>query len=139
MRYLVVLALSLIFSACTKPQRIVKETYKDGSPKLVHYVVDETPVKEERFYDSGTKEMEGDLNSSGQRDGLWTAWYKNGALWSEGEFKNDARHGYSKVYWPNGKLRYEGRYNEGKQIGSWTFYNEQGVVEKEVNFDSSNP
>lgn len=135
MRYLLVILLFLTAS-CSKPQRVVIESFPDGSPKLVHYVKGETAVKEERFYDSGTKEMEGPLNKNGQRVGVWKAWYKNGALWSEGEFKDDVRNGFANVFWPNGKLRFEGTYADGKQTGAWKFYNEQGTLEKEVNYDS---
>lgn len=38
-------------------------------------------------------------------------------------------------YYPNGKLSLKGKYLLGKQIGVWTWYKENGEIDKEVDFD----
>ena len=41
---------------------------------------------------------------------------------------------YAKVYFPNGKMRYEGQYANNKEIGVWKFYNEDGKLKEEKDF-----
>jgi len=51
--------------------------------------------------------------------------------------KDGKMHGYYIKYFPNGKLRYEGKFNHGREIGTFKFYAETGektpIVLKEFN------
>ena len=33
-------------------------------------------------------------------------------------------------YYPNGNKKEEGNYKDGKQVGNWTWYNEDGSLKK---------
>ena len=50
------------------------------------------------------------------------------------QFKDGINNGYSMVWYPNGKVRYFGDYSDGRRIGDWTFYDEEGVVTKTASY-----
>lgn len=45
------------------------------------------------------------------------------------EFKNDKPHGLCREYYPNGNIKYEGRYTFGSKDGDWKYYDESGNIE----------
>lgn len=130
---------SVISTSCTAPtaEKTIS-THDDGSPKVVRTVelegTDSIPVFERVYHSNGSISMEGALNSAGERSGKWKAYYPDGTLWSEGEFKKGKRHGGSNVYHQNGQLRSSGQYKDGKQSGSWKFWNEQGKLIEEKKY-----
>ena len=107
------------------------------------------------WYPTGGKAAEGKMQQ-GVKVGPWRTWYEGGTLASEVHFadkpaKSDvdsrqhdsgfgqplvwpprtvqsSRKGPAKVWYENGKLRYEGRFALDRQDGIWTFYDEQGRV-----------
>ena len=85
-------------------------------------------------YDNGNLKTEGWQNSSGQRDGIWYAYYENGPKWSELTYTNGIKEGESIVYFPNSKVHYKGHYKNDKKVGTWTFYNEDGTVQNEKKY-----
>ena len=54
---------------------------------------------------------------------------------SRGEFVDGKRVGKATVYHENGKVRYEGVYENGVERGIWKFYDEEGNFMYEVNRD----
>ena len=96
----------------------------------------QAPMNEEGlntdYYNNGKEKMKGAIKE-GQREGLWQAWYENGNLWSEAEYKKGLNHGKSITYFENGKVRYEGRYEDGKKVGVWKYYDEAGKLVKTIN------
>ncbi len=83
------------------------------------------------YYNNGKERMKGVIKE-GKREGLWQAWYENGNLWSEAEYKNGTNHGISVTYFESGKKRYEGKFETGKKIGIWKYYNEKGELVKSI-------
>jgi antitoxin component YwqK of YwqJK toxin-antitoxin module len=64
--------------------------------------------------------------------------YKNGAVIGEGLIKEDGnRDGPWRDYYPDGKIRSEGKYDNGKQVGEWRYYFENGKTEQSGKFNKS--
>eukprot|EP00584_Thalassiosira_punctigera_P020294 CAMPEP_0172551504 /NCGR_PEP_ID=MMETSP1067-20121228/40042_1 /TAXON_ID=265564 ORGANISM="Thalassiosira punctigera, Strain Tpunct2005C2" /NCGR_SAMPLE_ID=MMETSP1067 /ASSEMBLY_ACC=CAM_ASM_000444 /LENGTH=313 /DNA_ID=CAMNT_0013339305 /DNA_START=136 /DNA_END=1077 /DNA_ORIENTATION=+ len=69
----------------------------------------------------------GDRNSSGQRHGRGIMRYDNGCRYV-GVFANDKRHGYGKVWYPDGLGAYVGHWRENKRHGAGTMSFANGDV-----------
>lgn len=54
---------------------------------------------------------------------------------SEGNFVDGKREGKAIVYHENGNIYYEGYYKNGKECGTWKFYDDKGSLYNEVNKD----
>jgi len=121
-----------------EPSEVVESTYEDGSPKVIKYYdkIDgkKQVVKETILYENSRKKMEGTYLNE-RRNGNWRAWYNDGKLWSEGEYKDGKRHGPGTVYHPNGRKYIESFYTEDEKTGKWRFYDTAGTVIKEVDFE----
>lgn len=85
-------------------------------------------------YDNGSLKTEGWRNTSGQRDGIWYAYYEHGPKWSELSYVNGIKEGESVVYYPDATVHYKGHYKNDEKVGSWTFYNEDGTVQSEKQY-----
>jgi len=82
----------------------------------------------------------------GHKEGPFTIWdtYTNDPLAinsksevplkHQGAFKNGILNGNYVVWHANGLLRSIGAYREGQKYGTWTFYRDNGTLEKEVEF-----
>jgi antitoxin component YwqK of YwqJK toxin-antitoxin module len=127
----------ILFVSCSRTS-VKKEKFDDGKIKSekTYQKIDgkDQLIKEVQFHPNGKKYIEGKYKDN-LRNGYWASWYKDGKLWSEGEFVKGESHGKRTVYYPNGKKYYEGNFNMGKRTGIWMFYDEQGKKVKEVDFD----
>lgn len=65
------------------------------------------------------------------REGLFTAYYRNGNIASTGLYVDGLENGHWKDYHENGQLAAEGDYANGKEVGKWSFYDEDGNLEEE--------
>lgn len=115
----------------------IQDTFPSGKTKhLIRFLVSDTTQAIETYYhESGKKFMEGPLLHM-QRNGEWTAWDENGAMMTQGHYKMGIDDGYKVVYYPNGKIRYEGQYQDSVPFGKWTFYNAAGEVIKIKNYSA---
>jgi len=138
--------IGIFFTACdnnnTIKSAVVKEVvgnYPDGSPQIERdfKVVDEKKivVYEREYYEDGKLLKEGPLNDDSKRNGLWKSYYRDGVLWSEGDFVNGIREGKTVTYFSNGQKYYEGQFSKAKKSGVWKFYNEQGEFVYDKNYD----
>lgn len=91
-------------------------------------------MKEVQYYDNGQAYIEGTYKD-GERDGTWTAWRKDGTIWSIGEYRDGKENGKKMVYHENGKPYYEGTVKDDERVGTWSFWDEEGKLVKEVNYD----
>lgn len=69
------------------------------------------------------------------RDGLFTEYYQNGNLASEGMYSEGLEEGHWKDYHENGNLAAEGDYKNGEEVGKWYYYDENGNLEDEEDMD----
>lgn len=130
----------IILSSCNNSgNKVIEETYPDGSTKVEKYYKGEGTekelVKEVTYYDNKQKMMEGEYKDS-KRDGDWVYYYKNGNKWSEGTFVNGLGEGKRSVYYENGEKRYEGNYSKGEETGVWKFWDENGKLQKTIDYDT---
>lgn len=135
----VVFALVLM-TACTKRlEKVIAESYPDGNPKLVKFLKTEDGekemIKEVAYYADGMMRYEGEFKD-GERHGKWVYYYNNGKKWSEGVYLNGKRQGLGQTWHKNGQLYIQGEYKDGLRVGTWKFWNEKGEFVKEVVYDS---
>lgn len=113
-------------------------SFANGNPKVVKTFEVKgnklIAVYEKEYYEDGTLFKEGKLKNE-KREGFWKSYRPNGILWSEGNFKNGHRNGVTTTYHPNGNIYYLGEYTNGSKSGNWKFYNNEGKLVKEENFD----
>ena len=124
-RPLFLLAL-LALSACATPTE--EATSKTTVP------AEDAPIAEEIFYPSGELKMSG-KTLAGEKHGEWTAYFKNGGIWSRNVFDKGVQNGPSTVYHSNGMLYYSGNYEAGERVGEWIFYDDDGKLAKKLNYD----
>jgi antitoxin component YwqK of YwqJK toxin-antitoxin module len=63
------------------------------------------------------------------RHGPYTAYHRNGAVMSEGQFDNGLEQGLWQDFHPNGQRAAEGRFEHGAKAGLWRYWNEAGREE----------
>ena len=123
-------------TSCKKTIKVVEETYPDGSAKLERVYIEKENDKKEllsetTYYSNKQKQSEGEFKNE-KRHGKWTFWYSNGNKWSEGYFAEGLDDGERTMWYENGQVRIEGKYDKGKQVGIWKFWDEKGALIKEV-------
>jgi len=116
----------------------IEQKYPDGSTKVEKYYTyikgKKELAKEIQYFENKQRRMEGTYLKN-KRNGKWTAWYKNGKVWSEGFFKNGLSEGVRIVYYDNGNKYMVGSYSKDQKVGKWQFYDNTGKLVKEVDFD----
>jgi antitoxin component YwqK of YwqJK toxin-antitoxin module len=124
-------------ASCTFENKVIEDTYPDGSPKRVCIYLgkgdNKELIKETTYYPNKQIQMEGTYKD-GKRDGKWSYWYENGKLWSEGAFVRGKSDGKRTTYFENGKVRYDGAYKQDVRVGKWRFFDENGRLLKEVDY-----
>ena len=123
--------LVLLTTSCRLQQKVIEETYPDGSPKRICIYKgkgeNREMIRETTYYENKQVQMDGEFKD-GKRNGLWVSWYMNGNKWSEGMFKYGKGEGKRITYFENGKVRYEGEYKNDVRVGKWKFYDETGKL-----------
>ena len=135
----IVVISTLLFVGCSpKIEKIIEETYPDGSPKLVKlYEINgnsKTMLKEISYYSNGQERYKG-AYKEGKRHGEWIYYYENGNKWSIGAFDMGLRDGFGRTWHENGKKYFEGNYSQGHRLGVWKFWDKNGNFVKEINYD----
>lgn len=86
------------------------------------------------FSEDGVLEIQGQIDSN-RNVGKWQYFYTNGQVESEGNFVNDMPEGLWIWNYPNGRKKEEGYFVKGKRVGLWNFYDTEGNVSFEKNYD----
>ncbi len=79
--------------------------------------------------------FKGPQNENGKRDGRWFFYDEDGQEMSMTEYVNGKKHGFTFVRFPSGNMRYTGEYTNDTETGLWKFYDENGKVTLEKNYD----
>lgn len=137
--FLYLIAFVLFLTSCASGlEETVKESYEDGSPKVVQYYDnhgDERHMVEEAYYyPDGQVRMRGTY-LDGEKHGTWTSWYDNGNKWSTGQYTNGVNDGIIITWHENGQKYYEGHFTAGARTGIWRFWDEQGELIKEIDYN----
>jgi hypothetical protein len=85
-------------------------------------------------YPNGIIQMKG-YYAGGKREGEWVAFFPSGKTQSEGFFTHGKRDHKAIVYYEDGKKMYEGSYKDGVMTGIWKYYNPDGTLSKEMNYN----
>lgn len=64
------------------------------------------------------------------REGLFRAYHPNGALASEGMYRDGLEKGEWRDFHDNGQIAAKGSYDQGKEIGLWHFWNADGDADE---------
>ena len=134
-KILLILSTMLLLASCSAQlTEKVESEYPTGQPKMVRYYDKNGEcVKQTLYYETGQVKMEGGMKD-GKMEGEWTAYFLDGRVQSHGFFENGERTGAAQVFHYNGNRCEEGYYKNGKHCGHWKFYDEQGILIKEVDF-----
>ncbi|MDB6110413.1 MAG: hypothetical protein JWR69_2163 [Pedosphaera sp.] len=79
------------------------------------------------YYVNGQKSMEIHY-VSGKHDGEFTTFYDDGSRAVLTHFVADIQEGEDTGYFRSGKLNYRGVYKANAQVGTWTWFNEDGTI-----------
>jgi antitoxin component YwqK of YwqJK toxin-antitoxin module len=157
MRFLLFFFLALVITSCTKkklksevgidlPENVIEnvekryDTDKSGDRKVKKAVYIDTianeKIAERHFYESQKVYIE-NLFKNGHKNGPSMAFRDStGNPWSLHTYTNDTLNGPYKVWHENGQLRIEGQYKMGVKSGNWRFFDNQGTIQREINFDN---
>jgi len=153
---ILIVLFSIIFSACGKEEipkssLIIKDNllYKTGSDvpftgrekALVENKIIEYDVKDGikhgvfRIYsEEGNIEIQGQLDSN-RNVGKWQYFYPDGVIESEGYFNLDQPDGKWIWNYSDGNKKEEGVYINGKRVGMWYKYDNNGKIILENNYE----
>lgn len=100
----------------------------------------ETPKARKDYYEEyypGTKQLkiEGPKDTKNKRHGIWKSYNPVGGLISMTEFKHGVKNGITIVNYDSGKTRYTGENINGQPSGIWRFYNADGTLAEEKNYN----
>jgi antitoxin component YwqK of YwqJK toxin-antitoxin module len=123
----IILTLITLIS-CTNPESntVEKEEAVKEDKKAAKHFPDGEFIKR---YPTGGVQVKGQMLNN-EREGLWTAYYKNSVKQSESTYQSGVLHGRTASFYSNGQVRYIGYFLGGEKDGKWDFYNEDGQFEK---------
>ncbi|MEI6437022.1 MAG: hypothetical protein WCP32_19530, partial [Bacteroidota bacterium] len=92
-------------------------------------------IEKAYLYKNGAIIGDGIVKEDGNRDGYWKDYYPDGSLKAEGNYDNGKQIGLWKYYHPNGKIEQTGKFNkQGKLDGNWKWYFDNSELLKEENY-----
>ena len=86
------------------------------------------------WYDNGQIWMQENYEM-GKKNGLMMGWYKNGKKSIQQYWKNDRKNGSHLMWYSNGVKKEEGAMSDGKEVGRWIYYTDDGNVDKVLDHD----
>ncbi len=106
----------------------VEATYRNGIPEGVRREFDEAGNVTQAFtFSKGKMTARGIVDNAGLKQGEWKEFYPDGKLKSEGAFYEGKKSGKWLFYYPQGSLEQEGNYNsKGEPEGEWIWYYTDG-------------
>lgn len=85
------------------------------------------------YYVNGQKFSEG-VCKNGMADGEGFGFYPDGSKMVVNHSLNGMLNGEETGFYPNGHIRSKGFYKDNTQVGTWTWYNEDGTVHSKRNY-----
>jgi antitoxin component YwqK of YwqJK toxin-antitoxin module len=125
--------LTLIFMSVTL---VFGQNAKDAEGKRTGYWVITGAISSEKGYAPEAKVEEGNFISN-RKDGLWKKYYPNGKIKSEIEYKNGKPSGKFVTYFDNGQIEENGTWKTGKFTGSYEMYYPNGQIRTQKTFNES--
>ena len=88
------------------------------------------------YKNSDQKSSQGSMES-GEQEGAWTYWWKNGEKKREMSWIDGIPEGMFYSWHDNGQQAEEGNYTDGKRYGDWTWWYKNGYKNYEVNYKAN--
>ena len=95
---------------------------------------DENDYKTRAWYENGQIKYEHNYKND-RRHGIFRGWYQIGQIRFEENFKNGERHGICKEWYPNGQIYCEEIYKNGKKHGISRELHRNGDLSYEHNYE----
>lgn len=114
----------------------ISATYKDSLPEGIWRVYDTTGIITESYiYHEGKIIGSGIFLEDGNMHGPWKEFYPDGTLKAEGSYLNGKKTGAWKYLHPNGKLEQTGVYDQiGRFQGTWKWFFDDGKLRIEEQY-----
>lgn len=127
MKFRILMGLLVAFSvfSCKNDEPVKVEKPKIEKPEDL--VVIENGLYTEYYPGKKHIKFQGQQDELKQRHGRWTFYSESGLELSITHYMHGIKHGHTIVKYPNGSLHYVGEYDNGKEIGVWKMYDENGV------------
>jgi antitoxin component YwqK of YwqJK toxin-antitoxin module len=110
-----------------------------GVPRKATYIdtTSNEKIMERAFYKNKKVYMEINYGNNVKNGPAMAFRDGNGNPWSLHTYTNDTLDGPYKTWHENGNLFIEGQYVKGQKAGNWRFFNQNGELDKEVNFNDT--
>ena len=109
--------------------------YENGNKKQTGtFINDSKNGMMSYWYDNGQIWMQENYEM-GKKNGLMMGWYKNGKKSIQQYWKNDRKNGSHLMWYSNGLKKEEGAMRDGKEVGRWIYYTDDGNVDKVLDHD----
>jgi len=93
----------------------------DESEELTPYI---------KYWGNGNVSIKGQLNSKGEREGIWEFFYENGNIHLRTSYKGGKQDGIVELFYENGNTKWRIPYKEGKADGIAEWFDEQENIIK---------
>lgn len=117
------------------PERSPEEATSSGRARVDTVSADRRNGPQEIILPDGTR-LNGQLKD-GLRTGIWRATGPDGRLRSQTDYHQGKENGPTVVYHPNGALFYTGDNRNGHRVGVWRFRDDRGELVREVHYDDA--
>ena len=115
-----------IDSSCKNEMDLMCDVYGSKSSKSLFMQV--------CYWDSlKTKIASRHIKENGKYNGPCSYWTPDGYLTMEGAYKNDRKDG-NWIYFSGKKIISEGKFTDGKKVGIWKEYDQNGKSKKEIDY-----
>ncbi len=114
----------------------ISAMFRNGIPEGIkrEYSADGN-IEKAYLYQNGLIIGEGIVKDDGNREGYWKDFYPDGSLKAEGNYENGKQTGIWKYYHQNGKIEQTGKFSkQGKLDGTWKWYFDSGQLLKEESY-----
>jgi antitoxin component YwqK of YwqJK toxin-antitoxin module len=100
--------------------------------RVEHYVDDQEDGAQLEYYDNGETAVAA-FYKDGLRDSLLTTYHPNGQIKTQVAYKNGdfVTNNPNREFHPNGKVSGMGNWEDGRKIGPWTYFYENGKKESQ--------
>jgi antitoxin component YwqK of YwqJK toxin-antitoxin module len=136
MNYFILLCFSLVlfFTSCDGNDKSTDDSNDKTEYRPLIEVID--GVYTEWYPGHKQIKIRGRQNDDGTRQGVWKSYSEAGYEASVVYYVNGKKDGYTVVYHPNGAIHFRGEYRLDEKVGLWSFYDENGELDEEINFDT---
>ena len=103
--------------------------YEDGKTKSIDSIVVDT-VYTISYWDNSKNHLQTITNGNGHI----STYYSTGAIKEKYQFINGLKTGPFEERLANGRVSIDGEFDKGKKEGCWSFYGEEGFLDKKINY-----